>query len=234
MDINFASYNNKKTIDYYSEFDNYGLFSFEREIIEKYFTGKTVIDIGCGTGRTTHPLYNMGFDVTGIDYSEGMIKIALQKYPQIRFEVGNCADMRFEDRFFDNAIFSFNGIMLERDYDVRAKMFAEVYRVLLSGGIFFFTTPYMDNKASRGYWKEKAEKERLDLSKKRDRMLLGDDVTDEDGVNFYLHIPFCEEIEEILNMTGFTIISKGSRIDDFGEEKAEEELDDNYYWVVKK
>lgn len=234
MDINLASYNNRKTINYYSAFDNYGLFSFERKIIEKYFTGKTVIDIGCGTGRTTHPLYDMGYDVIGIDYSEGMIESARQKYPQIRFEVGNCVDLKFEDGSFDNALFSFNGIMLERDYDVRVKMFVEIYRVLLPGGIFFFTTPYMDNKASRGYWKEKAEKEHLDLSVKGDRMCLGDDITDEDGVSFYLHIPFCEEIEEILRLTGFTLIYKGSRIDNFGEEKAEEELDDNYYWVVKK
>lgn len=234
MDSNLASYNEKKTIDYYSKFDDYGLFSFERKVIEEYFVGKTVIDIGCGAGRTTHPLYNMGFDVIGIDYSEGMIENARQKYPHIRFEVGNCADMRFGDESFDNAIFSFNGIMLERDYAVRLKMFSEIHRVLQSEGIFFFTTPYMDNKVNRAYWSGKAEKERLDLSVKRDRMLLGDDVTDEDGVNFYLHIPFCEEIEEVLSMTGFTLLKKGSRIDDFGEEKAEEELDDNYYWVVRK
>ena len=234
MDINLDSYNNKKTIDYYSEFNKYGLFSFERQIIDKFFAGKTVLDIGCGTGRTTHPLHDTGFDVLGIDYSEGMIESALQKYPQIRFEVGNCANLRFEDESFDNVIFSFNGIMLERDYDVRVKMFSEIYRVLRPKGIFFFTTPYMDNKANRGYWKEKAEKEHLDLSVKRDRMLLGDDITDEDGVSFYLHVPFCEEIEEILSMAGFAVVDKGSRIEDFGEERAEEELDDNYYWVVRK
>ena len=41
-------------------------------------------------------------------------------------------------------------------------------------------------------------------------------------------------IEEMISMTGFTCISRGSRIEDFGEEKAEDELDDNYYWVVRK
>lgn len=236
MDINRISYNDKRTIDYYSAFNDHGLFSFEKKIIEKYFIRKKVIDIGCGAGRTTYPLYAMGFDIIGIDYSEGMIERAIHKFPKIRFETGNCADLRFADGTFDNALFSFNGIMLERDYEVRKKMFSEIHRVLVPGGIFFFTTPYMDNKFDRGYWKEKAEKESLDLSIKKDRMLLGDDITDEDGVTFFLHIPFCDEIEEMIRNTGFTCITKGSRLNDFGEEKteAEDELDDNYYWVVQK
>lgn len=236
MDINIVSYNDKRTIDYYSTFDGHGLFSFERKIIEKYFVGKSVIDIGCGAGRTTYPLYTMGYDVIGVDYSEGMIDCARQKYPHIRFETGNCADLKYKDETFDNALFSFNGIMLERNYNMREKMFSEIHRILIPGGIFFFTTPYMDNKFNRSYWKEKAKKEHLDLSKKSDRILFGDDVTDEDGVAFFLHIPFCDEIEDMIRTTGFTCISKGARLSDFGEEKpeVEDELDDNYYWVVSK
>ena len=234
MDSNIDSYNNIQTIEYYSDFDKYGLFSFEKRIIDKYFVGKIVLDIGCGTGRTTFPLHNMGFNVIGIDYSEGMIKRAVEKYPQVRFEICNCEDMRFEDGSFENALFSFNGIMLERDYNMRAKMFSEIYRILVPGGVFFFTTPYMDNKVDRGYWKEKVQRNGLDLPVKEDRMQLGDEVTDEDGVQFFLHIPFCSEIEEMISITGFTCIGRGSRIEDFGEEKAEDELDDNYYWVVRK
>ena len=74
MDINISSYNTNRVINYYSHLSYYGLFSYEKKIIEKYFVGKKVLDIGCGTGRTTSSLYNMGFDVIGIDYSEGMIK----------------------------------------------------------------------------------------------------------------------------------------------------------------
>lgn len=234
MSNNLEAYNNTQTIDYYSSFDDYGLFSFERKIIEKYFTGKRTIDIGCGTGRTTYPLYNMGYVVTGVDYSEGMIHKAKNKYPQIKFEVGNCADMRFRNNTFDNALFSFNGIMLEKDYDIRVKMFNEIYRILVPGGIFFFTTPYLDNKVNREYWKEKAINEGIDLSIKKDRLRLGNEVTDENGIHFFIHVPFCEEIEEIIDAVGFNCMNKGSRLDNFGKEKAEEELDDNYYWVVKK
>lgn len=234
MDMNLKAYNDTQTIEYYSSFDKYGLFSFEKCIIERYFRGEKVLDIGCGTGRTTYPLYEMGFDVIGLDYSEGMIAKAKKKYPMIKFETGNCIRMRFNDATFDNILFSFNGIMLEKQYDNRLKMLSEIYRILLPGGVFFFTTPYLDNKVRKEYWKEKALIEKLDLSSKDDRRLLGDDITDEDGVEFFIHVPFCEEIEEMIRLTGFSSVAQGSRLDDFGEEKAEGELDDNYYWVVRK
>lgn len=234
MNTNLNSYNDVKTIEYYSSFDDYGLLSFEKKIINQYFTDKTILDIGCGTGRTTYPLFRMGYDVIGIDYSEGMIDKAKEKYPMIEFQVGDCAKLSFDSNSFGNALFSFNGIMLESNYDTRVQMFEEIYRILKPNGIFFFTTPYLDNKYTRDYWMEKAKREGLDLRNKKDRMLLGDDETDEDGVKFFLHIPFCEEIIEIIQKVGFTCISHGSRIIDFGEEKAEDELDDNYYWVVRK
>ena len=231
---NLDAYNDEQTIDYYDSFDEYGLLGFEKKIIEKYFIGKKTIDIGCGTGRTTLPLFEKGYEVVGVDYSEGMIRRAQGKHPHISFEVGNCADIQFEDAVFDNAMFSFNGLMLEKDYNLRVKMLSEIYRILKPGGVLFFTTPYLDNKVNKGYWKEKIANEGIDVTQKADRMRLGDEVTDEDGIEFFIHVPFCEEIQDMIHDVGFTCVQKGSRLDDFGEEKAEEELDDNYYWVVKK
>ena len=231
---NLDAYNNSQTVDYYGSFDDYGLFAFERKIIDKYFVGKKVIDIGCGTGRTTYPLYNIGFDVVGVDYAKGMIDKAREKHPQVLFEVGDCLDLKYPDNMFDDALFSFNGIMLEKDYDKRVRMLEEIYRVLKQGGVLFFTTPYLDNKVNKGYWKEKINNEHIDLSNSNDRMRLGEEITDEDGVEFYIHIPFCDEVEIMIDKVGFKCICKGSRLDDFGEETAEDELDDNYYWVVRR
>lgn len=46
------------------------------EIISSHVSGKKAIDFGCGTGRSTRFLKNLGFSATGIDISGDMLKIA--------------------------------------------------------------------------------------------------------------------------------------------------------------
>lgn len=46
--------------------------------------GKRVLDIGFGTGVLTCKLYENGYDITGIDFSERMIQIAQEKMPSAR------------------------------------------------------------------------------------------------------------------------------------------------------
>lgn len=46
--------------------------------------GKRVLDIGFGTGVLTCKLYENGYDITGIDFSERMIAIAREKMPAAR------------------------------------------------------------------------------------------------------------------------------------------------------
>lgn len=46
--------------------------------------GKTLLDIGFGTGTLTTKLYHDGVSVTGIDFSPKMIQIAQEKMPEAR------------------------------------------------------------------------------------------------------------------------------------------------------
>ena len=46
--------------------------------------GKRVLDVGFGTGVLTGKLYENGYDITGIDFSERMIQIAQEKMPSAR------------------------------------------------------------------------------------------------------------------------------------------------------
>lgn len=45
-------------------------------IISRHVTGTRALDFGCGTGRSTRFLQKLGFDVTGVDISEEMLRIA--------------------------------------------------------------------------------------------------------------------------------------------------------------
>lgn len=46
------------------------------EILSAHATGLRALDFGCGTGRSTRVLRKLGFDVTGVDISEDMLRIA--------------------------------------------------------------------------------------------------------------------------------------------------------------
>jgi SAM-dependent methyltransferase len=57
------------------------------EIIRKHARTGSAVDFGCGAGRSTRFLRGLGFDVTGIDISESMIKKARELDPDGRYRM---------------------------------------------------------------------------------------------------------------------------------------------------
>lgn len=51
------------------------------EILAEHVTGMRALDFGCGTGRSTRFLRKLGFNVTGVDVSEDMLRIARSTDP---------------------------------------------------------------------------------------------------------------------------------------------------------
>lgn len=234
---NRDSYSADETVKYYETLAHSGLFNYEKEIITRFFrTPGVVLDIGCGAGRTTAAIRKIGYDVIGVDYSQNMIDTARRLSPDIQYEVQDVRDLSFDDASFEYAFFSFNGLMLLKTYEDRKKATIEIGRVLKNDGLFFFTTPFYDNKIEKGYWIEKFNKygkQLADLTKS-EKISIGDIIICDYGIEFYIHIPFLKEIMDMMSECGYEIIYSSRRLDDFPEEKMEDELDDNYIWVVRK
>jgi cyclopropane fatty-acyl-phospholipid synthase-like methyltransferase len=57
--------------------------------------GARVLDLGCGTGLpTARQLVNAGLRVTGVDLSEGMLRLARANVPEAEFHQADIADLR--------------------------------------------------------------------------------------------------------------------------------------------
>lgn len=122
-----------------------GFWESEEVLVRKYFNlNSSVLDVGCGTGRTTIPLSQMGYNVIGIDITSQMIdaarKIAQSKNLGIDYRVGDATHLDFEDNLFDNAIFANNGWTQIPGKENRQKALNEIFRVLKPGGCFIFTS----------------------------------------------------------------------------------------------
>lgn len=91
--------------------------------------GPAVADIGCGSGLVSKDLLEMGYDVTGMDISEGMLENA-RKIPGLKLQVGDIEHLPFADEAFDKIICL--GVITYLPDETKA--LAELLRVLKPGG----------------------------------------------------------------------------------------------------
>ncbi len=89
-----------------------GAFALEQEkrLLEAMLAGwprrcRKVVEIGCGTGVFLHLLWEMGFDVTGVDSSPVMLKAARERFGnKAALHQGKGEHLPFEDDEFDYAV----------------------------------------------------------------------------------------------------------------------------------
>jgi len=135
---NISSFSTARALDVYSR--GY-LRDSEVLFFKKYIArGLRVLDVGCGTGRTTQKLHEHGARVVGIDLSEAMVLRARKLHPEIEFQVMDARKLEFQDSSFDVIFFSFNGIDNIYPKEERDMVWSEAQRVLCSSGIFAYST----------------------------------------------------------------------------------------------
>lgn len=142
FDENIERFSSDELIDLYTDRAEAGLFVEEERAIERYFSksGGTVLDVGCGAGRTTAELHDRGFDVIGVDLSEEMVAAAQALFPDIQFRVDDATALGFGSEQFDYVLFSHNGIDYVHPESERLTALNEIHRVLKPGGTFVFST----------------------------------------------------------------------------------------------
>jgi 2-polyprenyl-3-methyl-5-hydroxy-6-metoxy-1,4-benzoquinol methylase len=83
----------------------------QEQVVASYLdpvTGRTVLDVGTGTGRAAIALALRGGIVTGVDASEEMLAVAERRAGAARARVtflrGDAHGLRFDDRAFDSVV----------------------------------------------------------------------------------------------------------------------------------
>ncbi|GAA1370531.1 class I SAM-dependent methyltransferase [Streptomyces beijiangensis] len=91
-----------------------------------------VADIGCGPGRITTFLDTLGLDVSGIDLSPGMVAVAREAYPHLRFDEGSLLSLDLADGSLAGVVAWYS--IIHTPPEQLPLIFAEFHRVLAPGG----------------------------------------------------------------------------------------------------
>jgi ubiquinone/menaquinone biosynthesis C-methylase UbiE len=127
--------NVRSGMDTYREFMNGP--AFKRMVGD--VSGKRVLDLACGEGDLSRFFAERGADVTGVDFSEEMIKAAVDEERRnplgIVYHVADAADLGMLGSGGFDVVYSFMALMDIKDYE---SAIGEAARVLKRGGRFIF------------------------------------------------------------------------------------------------
>ena len=125
---------------YNREWGSFGerIFPLLKDIAGKTLPdGAKVLDLCCGTGQLAKVLTEKGYKVTGIDGSRQMLKFARGNAPGAKFTAADARTFKLPTVY--NAVFStFNSLNHILKLEELQKAFKNVYKCLISGGIFIF------------------------------------------------------------------------------------------------
>ncbi len=102
-----------------------------------FATPGRLVDLGCGTGRLCAALSTRGYVCLGVDLSEEMLTQARHNAPGTRFLQANLVDLaELSEGGFDYAACLFSTLGMVRGAENRARVVANVARLLAPGGRF--------------------------------------------------------------------------------------------------
>lgn len=99
---------------------------------------KRILEVGCGTGNYTKILMDRGYEVTAVDLSEDMLKIASEKCDcECKFIKGDISEITINEKFDACiAMFAVMGYLTENADIIKA--LNNIYNHLKPNGVFVF------------------------------------------------------------------------------------------------
>lgn len=114
---------------------------YVEKLIEKYsqIEVKTILDLGCGTGRHDAYFAEKGYKITGVDLSETMLQIAREEsnHHGCRYLNGDARELELNEQF-DNVISLFHVASYQISNDDLKSYFNTAFTHLKPGGVFIF------------------------------------------------------------------------------------------------
>ena len=139
----FGSYSRYYNLMYRDK-DYTGEVAYIESLIRKYQPrAKTVLDLGCGTGRHDSLLCNKGYIVHGVDCSKEMLKIANKTASgkNLSYSLGDIRTIRLGKKF-DTVVSLFHVMSYQISNDDLQKALTTAYGHLKAEGIFIFDCWY--------------------------------------------------------------------------------------------
>ena len=102
-----------------------------------------VADLGCGPGKVTAHLADLGLQIFGIDLSPKMIELARAAFPELRFEVGSMTALDIPDNHLGGILAYYS--THHTPPESLPQVFAEFHRTLAPGGRLMMAGHVGDN-----------------------------------------------------------------------------------------
>lgn len=128
--------------DYDTFFADTQLMRLDREfLLQRFQKPGRMVDLGCGTGRLVVSFAERGFDVTGVDLSDHMLRVCEQKRKDLNLsfhlQKANICDLAaLEAKSFDYSVCMFSTLGMVVGVENREATLREIHRITRPGGAF--------------------------------------------------------------------------------------------------
>lgn len=115
--------------------------------------GCRVVDFGCGDGRVTIPLHNLGYQVTGADASANMLGRLAERAPDIPTVQSTGPDLHERLGRKVDAVVSL-AVLIHHSRADQLDIIAGLRKAVRKGGLLILDWPTSDKPEERGNWIE--------------------------------------------------------------------------------